>query len=137
CSRILLQALLWRKRPVLSSMKFYEITRHSTNFLKVYIPIAQLIPHNRNNLISISDDELPNIRMIPLMAFIMNKETLRPKDNVKGIILKLKKIIVRLLLLGKYSSISWKNYSPFIQILKYIDDEDAFYSNPSMEAIMN
>ncbi|CAG8856502.1 20644_t:CDS:1, partial [Gigaspora margarita] len=83
------------------------------------------------------NDELPNIRMISLMAFIMNKETLHPKDKVKRIILKLKEIIVRLLLLGKYSSISWKNYRPFIQILKYLDDKDTFYSNPSMEAIMN
>ncbi|CAG8855015.1 11405_t:CDS:1, partial [Gigaspora margarita] len=83
------------------------------------------------------NDELPNIRMISLMAFIMNKETLRPKDKVKRIILKLKEIIVRLLLPGKYSSILWKNYRPFIQILKYLDDKDAFYSNPSMEAIMN
>ncbi|CAG8840808.1 32815_t:CDS:2, partial [Gigaspora margarita] len=122
-----------RKRLDLSSMKFHVINKHSKNSLKVYIAITQLIPHNKDKdfkLDYISDEEIPYVRMVPLINFVKNKETLHSKHNVK-------EIIERLLLPGKNSSINRWNYSPFIRILEYMEDKDTFYYNPSMEAIMN
>ncbi|KAF0524711.1 myb-like transcription factor [Gigaspora margarita] len=37
-----------RKRLDMSSMMFHEIKKHSENSLKVYMPITQLIPHNKD-----------------------------------------------------------------------------------------
>ncbi|CAG8827939.1 9671_t:CDS:2, partial [Gigaspora margarita] len=122
-----------RKRLDLSSMMFHEINKHSENSLKIYIAITQLIPHNKDKdfkLEYISDEEIPYIRMVPLINFVKNKETLHPIDKVK-------ETIESLFLPGKYSSIKKRNYSPFIRILEFMVNEDAFFSNPSMEAIMN
>ncbi|CAG8491569.1 18189_t:CDS:2 [Cetraspora pellucida] len=115
----------------LSSFKFHEVKKSSENSLKVYIPITQLIPRDTNLVLkSISDDEIPYIRMVPLINFATNKETQDPMDETK-------KVIIRLFLPGKYSSIELKDYSPFIRLLMKMDADDAFYDNPSMEAVMN
>ncbi|CAG8573988.1 18465_t:CDS:2, partial [Dentiscutata erythropus] len=120
-----------RKELDLSSMKFHKIEKHSENSLKVYIPITQLIPHQKEfELVKISDDEIPYIRMVPMIDFSTNREFLDPKDKVK-------QTLSRLFLPGKCSSIKKENYSPFIRILHYMEDTDQFYNNPSMEAVMN
>ncbi|CAG8615498.1 21574_t:CDS:2 [Cetraspora pellucida] len=115
----------------LSSFKFHKVKKSSENSLKVYIPITQLIPRDTNlELNHISDDEIPYIRMVPLINFATNKETQDPMDETKM-------VITRLFLPGKYSSIELKDYSPFIRLLMKMDADDAFYDNPSMEAVMN
>ncbi|CAG8663700.1 10082_t:CDS:2, partial [Cetraspora pellucida] len=115
----------------LSSFKFHEIKKNSENSLKVYIPITQLIPRDTDLVLKdISDDEIPYIRMVPFIDFATNKKTLDPMDYVE-------KAITNLFLPGKYSSFETKNYSPFIRLLIKMDLDNAFYDNPSMEAVMN
>ncbi|CAG8521829.1 26285_t:CDS:10 [Gigaspora margarita] len=90
-----------RRRLDLSSMMFHKIEKFSDNSLEVYIAITQLIPHNKDKdfkLEHISDDEIPYIRMVPLINFVKNKESSHPKD-------KFKEIIEGLFLPGKRSSI--------------------------------
>ncbi|CAG8729064.1 6704_t:CDS:2 [Dentiscutata erythropus] len=115
----------------MSSFKFYEIKKHSEDFLKVFIPITQLIPRDANlNLINISDNEIPYIRMVPLTDFTTNKENQSTPSNFK-------KIITKLFLPRKFSSTKNEDYSPFIRIIKLAKKDDPFYENPSMEATTN
>ncbi|CAG8521019.1 16050_t:CDS:2 [Dentiscutata erythropus] len=114
-----------------SSFKFHEIKKHSEDSLKVFIPITQLIPRDTDlNLINISDDEIPHIKMIPFIDFTTNKENQSTPS-------KFKKIITKLFLPGKSSSIKNEDYSPFIRIINLVKKDDPFYENPSMEAITN
>ncbi|CAG8673784.1 17157_t:CDS:2, partial [Racocetra persica] len=115
----------------LSSLKFHAVKKSSENSLKVYIPITQLIPRGESlSLKNISDDEIPYIRMVPLIDFATNKTALDPMD-------KTRRMIIKLFLPGKYSSIEKEDYSHFIRLLRMMDADDAFYDNPSMEAVMN
>ncbi|CAG8573639.1 20001_t:CDS:2 [Cetraspora pellucida] len=115
----------------LSSFYFHEVKKSSENSLKVYIPITQLISRDTNLVFkNISDDEIPYIRMVPLINFATNKKTQYPMDETK-------RVIARLFLPGKYSSIELKDYSLYIWLLMKMDAADAFYDNPSMEAVMN
>ncbi|KAF0550858.1 transient receptor potential cation channel subfamily a member 1-like isoform x1 [Gigaspora margarita] len=121
-----------RKSLDLSGLKFYEIKNHP-NSLKVFIPIAQLVPcDNDLNLKEFSDFENHYIRMVPLIDFATNNEALNTtKEN------KFMQTITRLFLPRKYSSVRIEEHSHFVQLLRLIEDGDAFYDNPSMEAIMN
>ncbi|CAG8593206.1 30218_t:CDS:2 [Racocetra persica] len=115
----------------LSSLKFHTIKKSSENSLKVYIPITQLIPRGETlNLKNISDDEIPYIRMVPLIDFATNKKALVPID-------KTRRMIIKLFLPGKYSSLEKEEYSHFIRLLIMMGADNAFYTNPSMEAVMN
>ncbi|CAG8516674.1 33587_t:CDS:2, partial [Racocetra persica] len=108
----------------LSSMKFHAVKKSSENSLKVYIPITQLIPRGESlSLKNISDDEIPYIRMVPLINFATNKKALEPMD-------KTRRMIIKLFLPGKYSSIEKEEYSHFIRLLRMMNADDAFYDNP-------
>ncbi|CAG8559999.1 11358_t:CDS:2, partial [Scutellospora calospora] len=114
-----------------SSLKFHEVKKSSKNSLKVFIPITQLVPHDTDLVLkNISDDEIPYIRMVPLVDFTTNKDNLPAPTQIK-------KYLIKLFLPGKYSSIKNEDYSYFIRLLKVIEEDDSFYDSPSMEAIMN
>ncbi|CAG8597192.1 3712_t:CDS:2, partial [Scutellospora calospora] len=118
------------KRLDSPTLKFHEIKKRSKNSLKVFIPVTQLIPHDNNlELKSISDNEIPYIRMVPLINLSTNKDNLSTQSTFK-------KVLIKLFLPGKYSSIKNEDYSPFIRLLKLIGKDDVFYEIPSMEAIM-
>ncbi|CAG8807163.1 7678_t:CDS:2, partial [Racocetra persica] len=110
------------------------VKKPSENSLKVFIPITQLVPRDarfrsyRDQVIF--DFESSDIRMVPLIDFVTNRETPDPEN-------KFMNVITRLFLPGRFTSIKIENYSPFIRVLRHIEDEGSFYNNPSMETIMN
>ncbi|KAF0551104.1 transient receptor potential cation channel subfamily a member 1-like isoform x1 [Gigaspora margarita] len=115
----------------LLSFEILEVSPKSSDLLKVYIPITQLIPQKSElDLQEIDYDKIANIRMVPLMDFTTNK---RIPDIKKGILTNFLEILFSP---RRHLSPGEVDYSPFIKLIE-TGERDIFYENPSMGAVIN
>ncbi|KAF0559395.1 transient receptor potential channel pyrexia-like [Gigaspora margarita] len=121
----------YNKQLDLLSFEFLEISPRSSDLLKVFIPITQLIPQDSElDLQEINKYENIDIRMVPLVAFATNKIIPDIRERKFTDFLKL------LISPSRYSSLKEEDYSPFIRII-IKGERDMIYENPSMGAVMN
>ncbi|CAG8778433.1 14969_t:CDS:2 [Gigaspora margarita] len=119
------------KQLDLFSFEFLEISPRSSDLLKVFIPITQLIPQDSElDLQEINKYENIDIRMVPLVDFATNKFISDIRERKFTDFLKL------LISPSQYSSLKEEDYSPFIRII-IKGKRDMIYENPSMGAVMN
>ncbi|CAG8495120.1 1611_t:CDS:2 [Racocetra persica] len=123
----------------LSLFEFLEIKPSINNSLKVFIPITQLIPQDSNlEIKTISNNIIPDIRAVPLINFTSRKDKSLSLGKRESILANIMGIFKFIIFPGKYSY--REEYSPFLDLienLETVENSDAFYYNPSMEATMN